>query len=144
MPKYKLSAVLSLLVVFLSGSVLGAVGYRLYAVNAVQGNGSARKQPKMSPEDFRKHYVEEFRTRVKMDDQQVAALQKILDQTRSEFHKMRDRMNAEGEAIQASQVQQINAILREDQRPLYAQLRTERDQQRKLRDQQRKNDDQHK
>jgi hypothetical protein len=140
MPKYKLSAVLSLLVVFLSGSVLGAVAYRLYAVNAVQGVDVARKQPKMSPEEFRKHYVEEFRTKVKADDQQIAALQQILDQTRADFHKMRDRMNAEGEAIQAAQVEKINAILREDQRPLYTALRAERDKQRKLRDQQHKQD----
>jgi hypothetical protein len=140
MPKYKLSAVLSLLVVFLSGSVLGAVAYRLYAVNAVQGVAVDRKQAKMSPEEFRKHYVEEFRTKVKMDDQQVATLQQILDQTRTEFHKMRDKMNAEGEAIQNSQVEKINAILRDDQRPLYAELRAEREKQRKIRDEQHKKD----
>jgi len=134
MPKYKLSAVLSLLVVFLSGSVLGAVAYRLYAVNATPGVGAARK----SPEDFRKHYVEEFRTKVKMDDQQIATLQQILDETRAAGHKMRERMNAEGEAIQNAQVEKINAILREDQRPLYAALRAEHKKQRELRDQQRK------
>jgi hypothetical protein len=140
MPKYKLSAVLSLLLVFLSGSVLGAVAYRLYAVNAVQGVDIARKQPKMTPEDLRKHYVEEFRTKVKADDQQIATLQQILDQTRADFHKMRDRMNAEGEAIQTAQAEKINAMLREDQRPLFAALRAERDKQRKLRDQQHKQD----
>ena len=137
MPKYKISAVLSLLVVFLSGSVLGAVAYRLYAVNSVQGVGVARR-PKMSPEEFRKHYVEEFRSKVKMDDRQIVALQQILDQTRSDFHKMRDKMNAEGELIQAAQVEKINAILREDQRPLYAELRAEHKKQRELRDQQHK------
>ena len=137
MPKYKLSAVLSLLLVFLSGSVLGAVAYRLYAVSSVQGVAT-KKQPKMTPEEFRKHYVEEFRAKVKMDDQQIAELQQILDETRSNFHKMRDRMNAEGEQIQATQVEKINAILREDQKPLYAALRAEREKQRKLHDEQRK------
>jgi hypothetical protein len=142
MPKYKLSAVLSLVAVFLSGSVLGAVAYRLYAVSAVQGTGDAARKspPKMSPEEFRKHYVEEFRTKVKMDDQQVAALQQILDQTRADFHKMRDKMNAEGDAIQTAQVEKINAILRDDQRPLYAALRAEREKQRKQRDEQHKKD----
>ena len=122
--------------------MLGAVAYRLYAVSAVQGVGdAARKAPsKMSPEEFRKHYVEEFRTKVKMDDQQVAALQQILDQTRSDFHKMRDKMNAEGDAIQTAQVEKINSILREDQRPLYAALRAEREKQRKQRDEQHKKD----
>jgi hypothetical protein len=138
MPKYKLSAVLSLLVVFLSGSVLGAVAYRLYAVNSVQGVDVGRKQPKMSPEEFRKHYVEEFRTKVKMDDQQIATLQQILDETRAAGHKMREKMNAEGEAIQAAQVEKINAILRPDQLPLYASLRAEFKRQRELRDQHKK------
>jgi hypothetical protein len=129
------------LLVFLSGSVLGAVAYRLYAVSAVQtGVDIARKQPKMNPEELRKHMVEEYRTKVKMDDQQVAAIQQILDQTRADFHKMRDRMNAEGEAIQNAQVEKINAILREDQRPLYAALRAEREKQRHLRDEQHKKD----
>ena len=137
MPKYKISAVLSLLVVFLSGSVLGAVAYRLYAVNAVQGVDAARK-PRVSPEEFRKHYVEEFRTKVKMDDRQLATLQQILDETRAAGRKMREKMNAEGEVIQAAQVEKINAILREEQRPLYAELRAEHKRQRELRDQQRK------
>jgi hypothetical protein len=137
MPKQKLSAVLSLLVVFLSGSVLGAVAYRLYAVNTSPGVGAARKQS-MTPEDFRKHMVEEYRTKVKMDDQQVAALQQILDETRAAGHKLRERMNAEGEAIQNTQVDKINAILHQDQLPLYAALRAEHKRQRELRDQQRK------
>jgi hypothetical protein len=136
MPKYKLSAVLSLLVVFLSGSVLGAVAYRLYAVNYAPPVGAARKQ--MSPDEFRKHMVDEYRTKVNMDDQQVAALQRILDETRAAGHKLRERMNAEGEAIQNGQVDKINAILREDQRPAYAALRAEHKRQRELRDQQRK------
>jgi hypothetical protein len=138
MPKYKLSAVLSLLLVFLSGSVLGAVAYRLYAVNSVQGVDPARKQPKVTPEEFRKHYVEEFRSKVKMDDQQVAALQQILDETRAAGHKLREKMNTEGESIQSAQVEKINAILRPDQLPLYAALRAEHKKQRDLRDQQRK------
>lgn len=140
MPRYKLTAVLSMLLVFLSGSVLGAVAYRLYAVSAVQSVDVARKQPKMSPDEFRKHYVEEFRTKVKMDDQQLAALQQILDQTRTDFHTMRDKMNFEGEAIQSAQVEKINAILRDDQRPLYATMRAERERQRKLRVEQHKKD----
>ncbi len=129
-----------MLLVFLSGSVLGAVAYRLYAVSAVQSVDVARKQPKMSPDEFRKHYVEEFRTKVKMDDQQLAALQQILDQTRTDFHTMRDKMNFEGEAIQSAQVEKINAILRDDQRPLYATMRAERERQRKLRVEQHKKD----
>jgi hypothetical protein len=37
-------------------------------------------------------------------------------------------------------VEKINAILRDDQRPLYAELRAEREKQRKIRDEQHKKD----
>ena len=43
MPKSKLSAVLSLLLVFLSGAVLGAVAYRLYSISSVQSGTRYRR-----------------------------------------------------------------------------------------------------
>ena len=45
MPKYKFSAFLSLLVVFLSGAVVGALAYRLYMVNTVYTTGNGNGTP---------------------------------------------------------------------------------------------------
>ena len=61
MPKSRLSAVLSLLLVFFSGAVLGAFAYRLYSISPVQSGKDPGGPPrKMSPEEFRKKYVSDL------------------------------------------------------------------------------------
>ena len=150
MPKSRLSAVLSLLLVFFSGGVLGAFAYRLYSISPVQSGRDAGGPPrKLSPEEFRKKYVSDLTNAVKLDSQQIAALNSILDRTRDDFDKLnekikpdRDAVNEKWrparEAIHNHQVESINDLLRPDQRPLYESFRAERERQRKLFEQQRK------
>jgi hypothetical protein len=150
MPKSRLSAVLSLLLVFFSGAVLGAFAYRLYSISPVQsGKGAGTPPRKLSPDEFRKRYVSDLATAVKLDSQQVTTLNAILDRTRDEFDKLNQRVKPERdavdqkwrpdrEAIHDHQVESINGLLRPDQRPLYEAFRAERERQRKLHDQQRK------
>jgi hypothetical protein len=134
MPKSRLSAFLSLLLVFLSGSLVGAFGYRLYSVNTVQGN-DPRKRP--DPEEMRKRQVAEMRDRVKIDDQQVIQYNKILDEMRDQFDQLHKKANAETQALRERQADKVNAMLREDQRTLFAQLRAEHaERERKRRQQQ--------
>ena len=150
MPKFGLSAVLSALLMFFSGAVLGAFSYRLYSISPVQsGKGPGAPPKKMSPDEFRKRYVSDLAVAVKLDDQQIVALNGVLDRTREEFDKLNDKVRPERdalnekwrpdrEAIQNHQVESINGLLRPDQRPLYETFRAERERQRKMRDQQRK------
>ena len=150
MPKSRLSAVLSLLLVFFSGAVLGAFAYRLYSISPVQsGKGAGTPPRKLSPDEFRKRYVSDLATAVKLDSQQITTLNAILDRTRDEFDKLNQRVKPERdavdqkwrpdrEAIHDHQVESINGLLRTDQRPLYEAFRAERERQRKLHDQQRK------
>jgi len=150
MPKSRLSAAISVFLVFFSGAVLGAFSYRLYSLPSVQGVKEPGGPPKkLSPEEWRKKYVSDLSTAVKMDDQQVGELNKILDTTRDEFEKLNQKvqpeqnsLNAkfkpEREAIQLHQVDAINALLRPDQKPLYESFRTERDRLRKQHMQQKK------
>jgi uncharacterized membrane protein len=150
MPKSRLSAALSVLLVFFSGAVLGAFTYRLYSLPAVQLVKDANVPPrKLSPEEWRKKYVTDFASAVKLDEAQITGLNKILDQTREEFDKLNDKIKPEREAldqkwrpdretIQAHQVESINTLLRPEQRPLYDTFRAERERLRKLHDSQRK------
>ena len=150
MPKFGLSAVLSALLMFLSGAVLGAFSYRLYSISPVQSGRDPGAPPrKMSPDEFRKKYVSDLVNAVKLDGQQVTALNGVLDRTREEFDKLNDKVRPERdalnekwrpdrEAIQNHQVESINGLLRPDQRPLFETFRAERERQRKMRDQQRK------
>ncbi len=149
MPKSRISALLSVLLVFFSGAVLGAFSYRLYSINPVQSGSTGGPPKKMGPEEFRKKYVSDLSGAVKLDAQQITTLNAVLDRTHEEFDKLndqvkieRDAMNEkwrpEREAIHNRQVDSINALLRPEQRPLYDAFRAERERQRKLHDQQRK------
>ena len=72
MPKSRLSAFLSLMIVFLSGALVGAFANRLYMVNTVSAVKQPKQGPHMTPEEFRKHQVEDLRQKVGLDDQQIA------------------------------------------------------------------------
>lgn len=153
MPKSRLSAALSVFLVFFSGAVLGAFSYRLYSLPSVQPAKDSGGPPrKMNAEDFRKRYLSDLSGAVKLDSQQVNSLNEVMDKTRDEFDKLNDKIKPERDAlndkwrperdaIQNRQVDRINAVLRPDQRPLFEAFRAERERQRKLHDQQRKKDE---
>jgi Spy/CpxP family protein refolding chaperone len=128
MLKSRFSALLSLLLVFLSGVLVGGFAYRLYNVSVIAAPNNARRP---DPEEARRHIVADMQGHLKLDSQQVDKLQQIFDQTRDQFHQIHDRMNAEGQAIHTSQIEKIKAILRPDQLPLYDQWRAERERDRK-------------
>jgi hypothetical protein len=125
MPKSRFSAAVYLLLVFVSGALVGSLSYRLYAVSTVNSGENPRQI--VSPEEARRRYIDAIRTRVKLDDQQVNQVNQILDETRSQFDEVRAKMHAEGQAIQNRQVEMIEAILHDDQKPLYAAFRAERE-----------------
>ena len=150
MPKSRLSAVLSLLLVFLSGGVLGAFTYRLNTISPVQSGRDAGAPPrKMSPEEWRKKYVSDLAGAVKLDADQIAALNAVLDRTRGDVEKLAGKMkldhdavdekwHPDREAMHRQQVESVKALLRPNQLPLYEAYRAERERQRKLHDQQHK------
>ena len=131
MPKSRLSAAIYLSLVFLSGALVGGLSYRLYAVSSVSAITGASRP---SPEEARKRYIDSIRAKVNLDEHQIEQVNQILDQTRAQFDQIRGRMHAEGQAIQNRQVEEITSILREDQKPLYAAFRAERE---RIRQQQR-------
>jgi hypothetical protein len=123
---------MTILVVFLSGVLVGVVGHRLYTVKTVTGV-SASRPPRPSPEEIRKHLISEMRERVKLDEQQVAKLNGIYDETRREFDELHKKANAETRSLWDNQTEKIKAILRPDQLPLYEQLRRQREEERRRR-----------
>jgi len=140
MLKTKTSAFVSLILVFASGVMVGAVAHRLYLVNTVSSGKGAEGVPahpgkKMDPEEVRRHILADMRERIKLDDNQVAQLDRIYDQTREQFDQMRrtmnEKMKPERDAIWAAQVEKTKAILRPDQLPLYEKYRADREAERK-------------
>jgi hypothetical protein len=127
MPKSRFTAAIYLSLVFLSGMLVGGLSYRLYAVNTVNAVNGGGRPPRLNPEEARRHYMDEIRTKVKLDDDQVRQVNQILDQTRTQFDHVREKMNTEGRAIYELQGEKIAAILHEDQKPLFAAFRAERE-----------------
>lgn len=137
MPKSKFSAFLSLLLVFFSGAVLGAFAYRLYNEKAVViAPGGAPPKKGGGPEEFLRQRLAEMRDRVKADNQQLERIKQVYNETREQYDGIRQKMNAEGRAIDENQVAKIKAILRPDQIPVYDQIRAEHEAARKRHQQQ--------
>src|SRR2546423_14209478 len=107
MPKAKLTAALYLLVVFLSGAMVGAFVHRLYMVKTVLSTSIDPAPRRLGPADWRKHFINDMKSKVKVDEQQVTQLGQIFDQSiddMGELHAKRkpedQRRRAEDQAIQ--------------------------------------------
>ena len=118
MTRSRLSVTLYLLLVFLSGVVVGVLGHSYFA------KGSAAPPPRPNPEEFRRRYMEEMRQRLKLSEEQARQIEAILDETR-------ERWRTQMQAIQQEQTSRINALLNEQQRAEYEKMRREREERRK-------------
>jgi len=121
---------LSMLAVFGSGIGVGALGYHSYSVKTVSAT-TATQQPKRSPEEWRKAYVEELRQRLQLDSKQVGDLNSILDDTRTQFHALRTRQKKEADElrdqIRSEQRNKVTAMLKPVQRDEYTKFWEERE-----------------
>jgi hypothetical protein len=119
-----------LALVFASGAAVGGFGTRLYTVSSVVAN--IGKGTIQSPEEMRKKFVDDLRTRLKLSDDQVMKLNLILDEARGRFHEAHDKMRPELEAIRQNQIDGVRAMLTPEQRAAYEKLIKEREEKRKL------------
>ena len=136
MANSKLSAFFSLLLVFISGAVVGVVGYRVYNTSvAPQPRPFDRKMP--DPAEVKRQLIDEMKHEVRLDDQQVKQLEQIYESTRERFDDLNKKRNVDAHAIWDDQINQIKQMLRPEQVPLYEKLRArkeaEREEERKRR-----------
>ncbi|MEQ1949049.1 MAG: hypothetical protein ABL995_17795 [Bryobacteraceae bacterium] len=122
--------------IFISGAVTGYYGHRFYDVSAVSANATR------NPEEFRRQYMEEMKSRLKLTEQQAKQLSAILDETRSQFRATRasiepdlrttrDRIEPQLQKIRDDQQRRVHEILNSDQQSEYDKIRAERDARRK-------------
>jgi Spy/CpxP family protein refolding chaperone len=119
-----LTTVLYLALLFFAGVAVGAFGLRLYTMNSVSASAS--------PEEFRRRYVAELQSRLKLTNQQIDQLQPILDETRQRHHDLREKHKPEFDAIHDEQVRKIRLMLTDAQQAEYTKLLEEREKQRQL------------
>jgi hypothetical protein len=119
--------ILSVGLVFVTGLAVGALGHRYYAMKTVR----AQVRPPRDPDAWRKKYIGEMTTRLKLSSEQQQKLESILDQTHEKYRAMRERTRPEMDAIREGQVHDIEAILSAEQRVEYAKRRQEMEEKRK-------------
>ena len=123
--KRYLAVPLYVLMVFASGVLAGAVGYRLYSAKSVTAERVAPKA-KPSPEEWRRHMVQEMQKRLSLSDDQVGKLQAAFDATRQSFNEYDQRAKEQRKAIIAEQHNTIRAFLNPDQKAEYEKFLAER------------------
>jgi len=119
---WKLPIALYLFVVFVSGAVVGALGYRTYKPPTASSNA------RVSPEEWRRQYLQELENRVSLTSDQVTKVDAILEETSTRYHEAREKHNAVVKTIGDHQRDNIRALLNADQLPKAEQFWKERDQ----------------
>jgi hypothetical protein len=121
MPRTRLSAILYLLLVFASGVLVGVASTRLYAVKASVPSPAPRTMA-----EFTRRYTDEMRRRLGANDEQVAAVEKILVDTKKRYDDLRREQRPMRDRIQQEQVDAIREVLTDAQKPAYEAWRMER------------------
>jgi hypothetical protein len=112
-----------LFLVFVSGILTGAFGFRLYTVNAVRATSVAPD----SPQDRRQRFVGTLRERLSLSPDQVQKLNAILDQGRARFKAIHHRIDPEMAALRSEQDGRIKAILDAHQSAEFDRWKSERE-----------------
>ncbi|HVY95168.1 MAG TPA: hypothetical protein VHA14_20550, partial [Bryobacteraceae bacterium] len=122
MPRTRLSAIFYLILVFVSGVLVGVASTRLYAVKA---SVPASTAPRTMAE-FTRRYIDEMKQKVGVSDEQANQVQKILADTKKKYDDLRREERPVRDRIQQEQVDAIRAVLTDAQKPAYETWRAER------------------
>jgi hypothetical protein len=123
----KFSATGYLLVVFLSGLLVGGFAYRLYSVRSVS---SSTARPRLTPEEYRARAVKEMTTRLKLSSDQVQQLGQIMDRTQERYREAHERFWNEARTFETAQHEKIRTMLSDTQRAEYQKMLEERERRR--------------
>jgi hypothetical protein len=121
MKRWNLPIAVYLFLVFVSGAVVGALGYRVYSPPA------ARSAPRVSPEEWRRQYLNELQTRVNLTADQMQKVNAILDDTDARFNQAHDQHHQAVEQIREDHRAKLRAIMTPEQLPKYEQFRAEKE-----------------
>jgi len=122
---------LYLLLVFVSGAVVGALGYRTYNPPTAKSVSPA----KLTPDEWRRQYLDEMHTRLSLTDDQMQKLNVILDQTNARFQEAREQDNKLIRQIREDHFAHVRTILTDEQIPKYEQIHKEREERQKKQEQ---------
>jgi hypothetical protein len=119
MRRSNLATLVYLLVVFASGAVVGGFADRLY----MAGKVTVKAQAPKTRAQLREEYLTDMRSRLHLNETQVAQLEQIADATGRQMHEMH-------KTIENDHIQKVTAMLDDNQKAEYAKMREEREKKR--------------
>lgn len=125
------SIALYMALVFVSGSILGVYGNRYYnsvTAAASKGKGKGRR---MSPDEYRRTYIEFMERRLNLSTDQVAKLGQFMDDTQQSMDDLMRRTIPEQQALRQQQTDKIRSMLSDDQKLEYEKMLKEREERNK-------------
>jgi peptidoglycan hydrolase CwlO-like protein len=122
MPRTRITIVLYLILVFASGITVGIVSNRLYATSTASANNSPR-----SMTEFRKRYLDGMRTKVGASQKQIEEITLTLDETKRKFDALAAQEQPLHDKIQQDHIDEVKALLNDQQRIAYDNWRAERE-----------------
>jgi hypothetical protein len=123
MPRTRLSAALYLVLVFASGILVGVVSHRLYVTSSV--SATAVPAPR-TMDEVRRKYLSDMRAKVGVNEQQIASVNQILDDTKRKFDELHAQEKPTHDKVTQEQVEAISALLTPPQKIAYDSWREER------------------
>lgn len=115
------------LVIFLLGFAAGAL-----SLSAYQRRVDSAHQATWTGKFNRERYVRELTEAVRLQPEQMGALDAILDGTREEFLALRRRLQPQFEEVRQRARQRIRGILNADQHPRFEAFLTRWDEERRM------------
>src|SRR5258708_10340115 len=105
--------------VFASGVAVGSFGQHLYDAKVVSAKTNNPQ------EDYRKKYLREMGSRLKLSEAQRQTLGNILDETTSKYHSIKAKYNPEMKMARDEQRGKVKQMLDETQRAEYEKMLVE-------------------
>ena len=121
-PRTNFPIAVYLLLVFLSGALVGAFGYRLYTVAGVSATSSVNT----TQDERRQRFVNDLHQRLSLNADQLQKLGTILDECRTRSRAIHHQIEPQMAELRRAQEDKIRAILTPSQQPEFDRWRAER------------------
>ncbi len=121
MPKSRWATVAYLMLVFGSGSMVGAVAHRLYMTNSVTASTVIPKTPAQTRKDF----LDKLRSRVGATADQASRVNAILDEAKQKYSELDQQNKPLRDKIDQERITAILAVLTPEQQKTYLAWRAE-------------------
>ncbi|NDJ10276.1 MAG: hypothetical protein EBY17_03680 [Acidobacteriia bacterium] len=121
MPKSRLATLAYLVLVFGSGTMVGAVAHRLYVTSSVTASTVVPKTPAQARKDF----LEKLKVRLTASPDQVTQVNTILDEAKQKYSRLELEAKPLRDKIDEERVEGILAVLTPEQQKNYLAWRAE-------------------